>query len=72
MWQVLYVANVVLQFVILNAFLGPQYKFWGAGILSDIWHGKEWNESGHFPRVTMCDFHVSYMFVFNFAEVVSV
>ncbi|VDM96334.1 unnamed protein product [Thelazia callipaeda] len=56
--KVLYVVNVILQFVILNAFLGPQYSFWGAGILSDIWNGKEWSESGHFPRVTMCDFHV--------------
>ncbi|VDK70885.1 unnamed protein product [Onchocerca ochengi] len=56
--KVLYVVNVILQFVILNAFLGPQYTFWGAGILSDIWKGKEWSESGHFPRVTMCDFHV--------------
>ncbi|MCP9263136.1 Innexin [Dirofilaria immitis] len=56
--KVLYVINVILQFVILNAFLGPQYTFWGAGILSDIWHGKEWSESGHFPRVTMCDFHI--------------
>uniref|UniRef100_A0A8R1TRG4 Innexin n=1 Tax=Onchocerca volvulus TaxID=6282 RepID=A0A8R1TRG4_ONCVO len=56
--KVLYVVNVILQFVILNAFLGPQYTFWGAGILSDIWKGKEWSESGHFPRVTMCDFHI--------------
>uniref|UniRef100_A0A915D005 Innexin n=1 Tax=Ditylenchus dipsaci TaxID=166011 RepID=A0A915D005_9BILA len=37
----LYVANVVLQFAILNAFLGPQYTFWGVGILSDIWNGRE-------------------------------
>uniref|UniRef100_F1L806 Innexin n=1 Tax=Ascaris suum TaxID=6253 RepID=F1L806_ASCSU len=56
--KLLYVVNVVMQFVILNAFLGPQYTFWGAGILADIWNGKEWNESGHFPRVTMCDFNV--------------
>lgn len=59
----LYVANVILQFVILNAFLGPQYTFWGAGILSDIWNGKEWEESGHFPRVTLCDFHVNISFL---------
>ncbi|OZC10843.1 Innexin [Onchocerca flexuosa] len=57
--KVLYVVNVILQFVIMNAFLGPQYTFWGAGILSDIWSGKEWSESGHFPRVTMCDFHIA-------------
>uniref|UniRef100_A0A914HXB1 Innexin n=1 Tax=Globodera rostochiensis TaxID=31243 RepID=A0A914HXB1_GLORO len=56
--KLLYVANVFLQFVILNAFLGPQYTFWGIGILADIWNGREWNESGHFPRVTMCDFNV--------------
>lgn len=56
--KVLYVANVVLQFVILNAFLGPQYTFWGVGILQDLWNGREWSESGHFPRVTMCDFNV--------------
>ncbi|KAL3119007.1 hypothetical protein niasHT_003790 [Heterodera trifolii] len=56
--KLLYVANVFLQFVILNAFLGPQYTFWGIGILSDIWNGREWSESGHFPRVTMCDFNV--------------
>ncbi|VDM51196.1 unnamed protein product [Toxocara canis] len=56
--QLLYVVNVMVQFLILNAFLGPQYTFWGAGILADIWNGKEWTESGHFPRVTLCDFNV--------------
>lgn len=56
--KLLYVGNVVLQFVILNAFLGPQYTFWGFGILNDIFNGREWQESGHFPRVTLCDFNV--------------
>uniref|UniRef100_A0A914M0L1 Innexin n=1 Tax=Meloidogyne incognita TaxID=6306 RepID=A0A914M0L1_MELIC len=46
------------NFLILNAFLGPQYTYWGFGILKDIWNGREWSESGHFPRVTMCDFNV--------------
>ena len=54
----LYVANILSQFLILNAFLGPQYTYWGFGILKDIWNGREWSESGHFPRVTMCDFNV--------------
>jgi len=58
MTKLLYVLNILVQFVILNAFLGPQYTFWGAGILQDIWYGRSWKESGHFPRVTMCDFHV--------------
>uniref|UniRef100_A0A8R1DNY5 Innexin n=1 Tax=Caenorhabditis japonica TaxID=281687 RepID=A0A8R1DNY5_CAEJA len=56
--KVLYLVQIVLQFVILNNFLGTSYTFWGAGILSDILNGREWEESGHFPRVTMCDFEV--------------
>ena len=56
--KLLYVLNVVLQFFILNAFLGPQYTFWGFGILQDLINGREWTESGHFPRVTLCDFNV--------------
>ncbi|KAE9555963.1 hypothetical protein FO519_000819 [Halicephalobus sp. NKZ332] len=56
--KLLYVLNVVLQFAILNAFLGPQYTFWGIGILKDLIDGREWTESGHFPRVTLCDFNV--------------
>jgi hypothetical protein len=56
--KLLYLVNVVLQFFILDAFLGPQYTFWGYGILKDIFNGREWSESGHFPRVTLCDFNV--------------
>uniref|UniRef100_A0A914C477 Innexin n=1 Tax=Acrobeloides nanus TaxID=290746 RepID=A0A914C477_9BILA len=56
--KLLYVLNVVAQFVILNAFLGPQYTFWGLGILKDLIAGRAWEESGHFPRVTLCDFNV--------------
>jgi hypothetical protein len=56
--KLLYVLNVVAQFVILNAFLGPQYTFWGLGILQDLIAGRAWEESGHFPRVTLCDFNV--------------
>lgn len=61
----MYVGNVMFQFVILNVFLGSQYSFWGVGVLQDIYNGKEWNESGHFPRVTMCDFNViGFFFIF--------
>ncbi|VDD91640.1 unnamed protein product [Enterobius vermicularis] len=56
--QLLYVINAMLQLVILNMFLGPEYKLWGYGILMDLLNNKMWRESGHFPRVTMCDFHV--------------
>ncbi|CAI5438969.1 unnamed protein product [Caenorhabditis angaria] len=56
--KVLYLVQIIAQFVILNNFLSTTYTFWGVGILNDILRGREWEESGHFPRVTMCDFEV--------------
>ncbi|CAJ0567312.1 unnamed protein product, partial [Mesorhabditis spiculigera] len=58
MTKVLYVLQAVVQFFILNSFLSTSYWFWGFGILRDLAYGREWEESGHFPRVTMCDFVV--------------
>uniref|UniRef100_A0A914HI00 Innexin n=1 Tax=Globodera rostochiensis TaxID=31243 RepID=A0A914HI00_GLORO len=56
--KMLYLFQVVCQFFVLNSFLGTSYTFWGFEILRDLAHGHEWQESGHFPRVTMCDFEV--------------
>ncbi|KHN81114.1 Innexin unc-9 [Toxocara canis] len=53
-----YLAQAVTQFILLNRFLGTNYTFWGFEILRDLANGREWQESGHFPRVTMCDFDV--------------
>ncbi|ETN68302.1 putative innexin-3 [Necator americanus] len=54
----LYVFNIFAQFCIFSAFLGTNNSFWGWEIFRDIWSGREWNVTGHFPRVTMCDFTV--------------
>uniref|UniRef100_A0A915PW38 Innexin n=1 Tax=Setaria digitata TaxID=48799 RepID=A0A915PW38_9BILA len=54
----IYLLQAIIQFVLLNSFLGTQYTFWGFEILRDLANGREWQESGHFPRVTMCDFDV--------------
>lgn len=32
------------------SFLSTSYLFWGFGILRDLASGREWEESGHFPR----------------------
>ena len=56
--KLLYLLQVAAQFVLLNNFLGTSYTFWGFEILRDLSQGLEWHESGHFPRVTMCDFEV--------------
>lgn len=58
--KLLYVVNVIGQFFLLNGFLGTSYSFWGLQILSDLANGREWQDSGHFPRVTVCDFFVSF------------
>jgi len=56
--KILFITNLILQFIILNEFLGTSYTFWGASILRDILRNHEWQLSGHFPRVTLCDFEV--------------
>lgn len=56
--KVAYIANVVGQLFMMNRYLSPSYKWWGIGILNDLAHGRQWHDSGHFPRVTFCDFSV--------------
>jgi len=45
-------ANVMVQFFILDKFLGSEYTLWGHGILRDLLEGRESHRSGHFPRVS--------------------
>ncbi|VDN29564.1 unnamed protein product [Cylicostephanus goldi] len=59
--KILIFANLLLQFFFLNHFLGTEYTFWGAGILNDMLHGRQWQQSGHFPRVAFCDLTVREM-----------
>ncbi|VDL85291.1 unnamed protein product [Nippostrongylus brasiliensis] len=50
------------KFVLLNACLkSDEYLFFGFQVLQDLLNGKPWTESGHFPRVTLCDFEVRYL-----------
>ena len=59
--KLLYLFNVIGQFVMMNQFLGQHNYLWGAHILNDIRTGRDWELSGNFPRITMCDFTVIFL-----------
>uniref|UniRef100_A0AC35U2L6 Innexin n=1 Tax=Rhabditophanes sp. KR3021 TaxID=114890 RepID=A0AC35U2L6_9BILA len=49
--------NAWFQFILLNSLLqSTTYNFWGPSILTDLLSGSDWQETGHFPRITHCDF----------------
>lgn len=48
----------------MNQFLGQNNYAWGANILSDIIDGKDWELSGNFPRIALCDFTVNFNLIF--------
>lgn len=57
--KIAYALNVFLHLILLNIFLQTDgYDFYGIGALWDILSGRGWEESGNFPRVTICDFNV--------------
>ncbi|MFH4982333.1 hypothetical protein AB6A40_009042 [Gnathostoma spinigerum] len=54
----LYALNAFLQFVLVKEMLGVESIWWGAQVFTDIINGREWPQTGNFPRVTLCDFAV--------------
>ncbi|VDM77942.1 unnamed protein product [Strongylus vulgaris] len=58
MTKISYVINLAGQFFMMNKFLGQNDPYWGVHILSDILTGTDWELSGNFPRIAMCDFQV--------------
>ncbi|VDD74103.1 unnamed protein product [Mesocestoides corti] len=51
----LYVVNAVGQIYLMECFVGSKVTFYGAAVLADLIAGRDWQQSGHFPRVTFCD-----------------
>ncbi|TKR88534.1 hypothetical protein L596_012761 [Steinernema carpocapsae] len=57
--KLLYLINVVLQLFLMNKFLETdKYEWYGLGLIKDIMNGTRWENSGAFPRVSVCDFTV--------------
>lgn len=56
--KVLYIANVIVQFLLLNSFLSTDYHWYGFEVIKKICLGENWTTSHRFPRVTMCDFKI--------------
>ncbi|KAM7540159.1 hypothetical protein Aperf_G00000032242 [Anoplocephala perfoliata] len=54
--KLLYFGNAVAQIIIMENFLGMKgrYKFFGYQILTDLWNGRNWQESLIFPRASFC------------------
>lgn len=49
-------ANVILQFFLLSMFIGTNYPLWGFHVIHDLMRGREWRDTGQFPRITYCNY----------------
>ena len=56
--KLLYIANVVGQFFMLNTFLETDFSAYGFHMFRSLAEGTTWRTSDRFPRVTLCDFKV--------------
>uniref|UniRef100_A0A0N5AEF8 Innexin n=1 Tax=Syphacia muris TaxID=451379 RepID=A0A0N5AEF8_9BILA len=56
--KLLYTANASLQFLMLSHVLKTSEGTFGFTFVYDLIVGTEWDASGIFPRVTLCDFDV--------------
>nr|BAE78813.1 innexin4 [Dugesia japonica] len=54
--KLLYILNAISQVYLMEIFIGTKYTFYGVYVLKDLLRGLHWADSGHFPRVTFCDF----------------
>lgn len=50
--------NVILQFLILNWFLGDGFHMYGFEVIWKLYNSHDWGTSQRFPLVTMCDFEL--------------
>lgn len=56
--KLIYCANVIGQFFILNGFMAMEYSMYGVEAIKFLSENGKWRESPRFPRVTLCDFEI--------------
>ncbi|XP_052799420.1 innexin unc-9-like [Mya arenaria] len=56
--KLMYVANVIGQIFLLNAFMAMDYSVYGFDILGGLQTNQAWKQSPRFPLVTFCDFEI--------------
>ncbi|KAL3854759.1 hypothetical protein ACJMK2_014008 [Sinanodonta woodiana] len=56
--KVLFLANVIGQFFLLNAFMATNYNLYGFEYIKMFQSGTAAQESPRFPRITLCDFQI--------------
>ena len=57
--KLLYLFNILIQFLLLNWILAVDYWVYGWEVIDKIADGdSDWSEAGAFPRVTICDFRI--------------
>ena len=61
MTSILYMMSAMAQFVLLDVFLGNDFKNFGFDFIAMIFKGKELEDTRRFPRVTFCDLDVRQM-----------
>ncbi|KAI6216016.1 hypothetical protein M3Y94_00453700 [Aphelenchoides besseyi] len=56
-YTVVQMCNAFVMFYLLNDLIdSPLYSFSGGSVIYDILQGESWKKTGHFPRITHCDF----------------
>ena len=58
-----YLANSIGQFFLLDTFMGSEYHLYGVQVIQGLITSQDWVGSKRFPRVTLCDFKVSNMYL---------
>ena len=61
--KIFYIGNAVGQLFLLDLVLATKYHTLGYDVTSNLARQRDWTEESYvaFPRVTLCDFKVSFL-----------